>query len=81
MVPPYDEYLIGYKSRDVVLPPEHRHRAHNHNGIFRPVLAADGVICGNWSPFGRECREEFFGEGRREDVRRAWEEYRRFWGR
>ena len=30
LIPPYDEYLIGYKSRDIVLPAEHRHRAHNN---------------------------------------------------
>ena len=24
LIPPYDEYLIGYKSRDIVLPQEHR---------------------------------------------------------
>ena len=82
LVPPYDEYLIGYKSREVALPPEHRHRAHNNSGIFRPIIVVDGVVCGNWIPFGRECGAEFFGEeGREEDVRVAWEGYMRFWKR
>lgn len=60
LIPPYDEYLIGYKSRDIVLPHEHRHHAHNNSGIFQPVIAYDGIICGNWSPYKEECRVMFF---------------------
>lgn len=54
LIPPYDEYLIGYKSRDLVLAPHLSHHAHNNSGIFQPVIANDGHICGNWSPFARE---------------------------
>lgn len=50
LLPPFDEYLIGYKSRHVVLPPSHAHRAHNQSGIFYPVVALDGAIVGNWHP-------------------------------
>ena len=79
LVPPYDEYLIAYKSRDIVLPPEHRHRAHNNSGIFQPVIARDGVICGNWAPYGEVCRAEFFEDGPpAEEVEDAWEAYERF---
>ena len=53
LLPPYDEYLIGYKSRDVVLPDDHRPRAHNNSGIFYPIVARDGIICGNWKPFAK----------------------------
>lgn len=62
-IPPYDEYLIGYKSRDVVLAPEHSHYAHNNSGIFQPVIAHDGIICGNWKPFSNENAPTFFTEG------------------
>ena len=79
LIPPYDEYLIGYKSRDIVLPPEHRHRAHNNSGIFQPIIAHDGLICGNWAPFKKEVQGEFFREGHHaEDVLSAWEGYVRF---
>ena len=50
LIPPYDEYLIGYKSRDIVLHPDHSHHAHNNSGIFYPIVALDGYIVGNWSP-------------------------------
>ena len=46
----YDEFLIGYKSRDVVLDPDFSHRAHNRSGIFYPVILKDGRVCGNWRP-------------------------------
>lgn len=76
LIPPYDEYLIGYKSRDIVLPTEHSHKAHNNTGTFQPVIAIDGMICGNWSPFLKDCKADFFiGDG---DVREEWERYKRF---
>ena len=49
LLPPYDEYLIGYKSRHVALRPDHTHRAHNNSGIFWPVILLDGEVAGNWS--------------------------------
>lgn len=77
LISPYDEYLIGYKSRDIVLPQEHRHRAHNNSGIFQPIIAHDGLICGNWTPFKDDCQVEFFeGDFGVEDVREAWEAYK-----
>ncbi|MBQ7690965.1 MAG: AlkZ family DNA glycosylase [Muribaculaceae bacterium] len=79
LIPPYDEYLIGYKSRDIVLPPQHRHRAHNNSGIFQPVIARDGIVCGNWSPFGKECHASFFEHGHDAAlVQQAWQDYIRF---
>ena len=79
LIPPYDEYLIGYKSRDIVLPPEHRHHAHNNSGIFQPVIAYDGKICGNWSPFKDECQASFFTEGCCiDEIKEAWQAYCNF---
>ena len=78
LIPPYDEYLIGYKSRDIVLPPEHRHRAHNNRGIFQPIIAHDGMVCGNWSPFKEDCQAAFFrGDHDIEDVQKAWKVYQK----
>lgn len=89
LIPPYDEYLIGYKSRDIVLPQEHRHRAHNNSGIFQPIIARDGIICGNWSPFREDCQVDFFdkrsgkadyfdGGNMMEGLQDAWQLYQRF---
>ena len=79
LIPPYDEYLISYKSRDVVLPPEHKHHAHNNSGIFQPVIAYGGTICGNWSPFKDDCQTSFFSDDfHTEDIREAWQAYKSF---
>jgi hypothetical protein len=79
LVPPYDEYLIAYKSRDVVLEPEHSHRAHNKTGIFQPIIAHDGIVCGNWAPFKATCQPDFFtGDHNRAAVEDAWSTYQRF---
>lgn len=60
LLPPFDEYLIGYKSREIVLHPTHVHHAHTNNGIFFPIIARDGVICGNWSPWEKELETSLF---------------------
>lgn len=79
LIPPYDEYLISYKSRDVVLSPKYRHRAHNNSGIFKPVVAHDGIISGNWSPFKENSQIEFFlGNHELEDVKETWHTYKKY---
>ena len=77
-IPPYDEYLIGYKSRDIVLSPEFRHKAHNNSGIFQPVIARDGIICGNWAPFSDDCRTSFFIGEHDDSVQEEWTRYKLF---
>ena len=79
LIPSYDEYLISYKSRDVVLPSEHRHRAHNNSGIFQPIIAHDGTICGNWTPFKEDCQATFFEDTHhQQDILPQWEAYKKF---
>ncbi len=60
LLPPYDEYLISYKSRNIVLEPALSHKAHNNSGIFKPVIAVDGEIAGNWSPTSKDGKVEIF---------------------
>ena len=63
LLPAYDEYLIGYKSRHVALPPEYRHRAHDQRGIFWPVILLDGEVVGNWSASGKGVSTDLFYPG------------------
>ena len=60
LLPSYDEYLIGYKSRHVAVSPGHSHRAHNNRGIFWPVVLLDGEVVGNWSVSGGNVRTDIF---------------------
>lgn len=48
LLPPFDEYLLGYKDRTDVLPKEHYPKAFTNNGIFYPVILYNGQIVGNW---------------------------------
>lgn len=78
LIPPYDEYLISYKSRDIVLSPDYKHKAHNNSGIFQPVIAHDGVICGNWTPFKEDLQAEFFLGEHDADIQEEWTRYNKF---
>lgn len=57
---PFDEYLIGYKSRDLVLDPALSAYAHNNSGNFYPVVAIDGILRANWTPSGKTAGVSFF---------------------
>ena len=74
----YDEYLISYKSRDIVLSPDYKHKAHNNSGIFQPVIAHDGIICGNWTPFKEDLQAEFFLGEHDADIQEEWKIYEKF---
>ena len=78
LIPPYDEYLIGYKSRDVVLSPDFSHKAHNNSGIFQPIIAHDGVICGNWTPFKDDLQATFFMGEHEADLQEEWKRYKTY---
>lgn len=52
-LPPYDEYLIGYKSRYLCVESRHEYIAYNKFGIFKPVILYNGKVCGNWKMEGK----------------------------
>lgn len=49
LLPPYDEYLVSYKNRTLVLDQAHARKAYNSYGIFYPVVLQGGRIRGNWT--------------------------------
>jgi hypothetical protein len=49
LLPGFDEYLLGYADRDAVLPPEHSERVvPGANGIFLPMVVANGQVVATW---------------------------------
>lgn len=48
LLPRYDTYLLGYASRDLVLPTRHARKVHPGGGIIHAVLLVDGQACGVW---------------------------------
>ncbi|NRQ39307.1 winged helix DNA-binding domain-containing protein [Nonomuraea sp. NN258] len=55
LAPAFDEYVMGWKSRDPVLPAEHAAKVFPGGGILRPVVLDDGMITGTWSRKGAEA--------------------------
>lgn len=49
LLPAFDEYLLGYKERGVVLDPQHVQKViPGKNGMFNPVIVVDGQVAGTW---------------------------------
>jgi hypothetical protein len=48
LLPSYDTYLLGYRSRDMVLAAKHAKRIHPGGGLLRPALLVDGRATGTW---------------------------------
>jgi hypothetical protein len=67
LLPAFDEWLLGWRSRDLVLAADHAKRVAPGGGIIRPVAIADGRVFATWrldrrkrrielDPFGRVSR-------------------------
>jgi hypothetical protein len=48
LLPSYDTYLLGYRSRDIILPPEHAKRIYPGGGLLHPALLVNGRARGTW---------------------------------
>jgi hypothetical protein len=45
----FDEYILGYQQRDLVLPSQHAQQVvPGNNGVFFPTIASNGQIVGTW---------------------------------
>ncbi|MEV4811795.1 winged helix DNA-binding domain-containing protein [Micromonospora avicenniae] len=48
-LPGFDEYLLGYKDRSLMLDPAHRDAViPGNNGIFQPTIVQGGRVVGTW---------------------------------
>lgn len=48
LLPRFDTYLLGWRSRDPILPAAHARRIHPGGGILHPAVLADGRIIARW---------------------------------
>lgn len=56
LLPPFDEYMLGYRSRDAVVTAKHLDAiVPGRNGMFKPVVVVDGEIVGLWSHATRKA--------------------------
>jgi winged helix DNA-binding protein len=71
LLPAFDEWLLGWRSRDLVLPPEHARRVAPGGGIIRPVAIADGRVFATWRLDRKRKRIELDPFGRVTQAMRA----------
>lgn len=62
LLPAFDEYLLGWRSRDPILAPEHARTVHPGGGVLRPVIVVDGRVEGVWTREGPEVTPAPFTE-------------------
>jgi hypothetical protein len=48
LLPPFDEYLVGYRDRDTVLPRQHARRLNAGGGLLAPCIVLGGRVVGTW---------------------------------
>ncbi|HEX9132537.1 MAG TPA: winged helix DNA-binding domain-containing protein [Ktedonobacteraceae bacterium] len=48
LLPRFDIYLLGYRNRDLAVPPQYAKRINAGGGIVHPTLLADGRVLGTW---------------------------------
>ena len=49
LLPAYDNYLIGYRTRENSVPALHQSRVWPGGGLIRPTVIADGLAIGTWT--------------------------------
>lgn len=48
LLPGFDIYLLGYRKRELVVPPRYAKRINAGGGLLHPVLLVDGHAAGTW---------------------------------
>jgi len=52
-LPGFDEFLLGYKDRSLVLAPQHAQKVvPGGNGVFKRVIVSGGTVVGTWARSG-----------------------------
>jgi hypothetical protein len=63
LLPAFDEWLLGWASRELVLPAAHARKVTPGGGIIHPVAIADGRVFATWRLRGGRVELEPFGRG------------------
>jgi hypothetical protein len=85
-LPGFDEYLLGYKDRSLMLDAEHKHAIiPGGNGVFQPTLVRGGRVIGTWRRTTTRARTVVrvrplvsVSRGDRRAVEEAFEPYARY---
>lgn len=59
LLPSFDEYLLGYKDRNAVLPDQHSPKViPGKNGVFLPIIVANSQVIGTWKRSAKKSAAE-----------------------
>ncbi|MFJ5699495.1 winged helix DNA-binding domain-containing protein [Arthrobacter sp. NPDC093139] len=62
-LPGFDEFVLGYTDRSLVLPPEHAQKiVPGGNGVFKKAIVAGGEVVGTWARQGTGRSAKFVPE-------------------
>ena len=61
LLPAFDTYLLGYRSRDFAVPAEHARKVWPGGGIVRPTVVENGRGVATWRRSGTQIEIEPFG--------------------
>ncbi|MGX1160058.1 winged helix DNA-binding protein [Arthrobacter sp. SLBN-100] len=69
LLPGFDEFVLGYTDRSLVLKPEHANKiVPGGNGVFKKTVVAGGEVIGTWAREGTSASAavvpELFGDGK-----------------
>ena len=86
LLPGFDEYLLGYEDRSAVLDATHAGKVvPGANGVFKPIVVADGKVVGTWKRTVKAKHVvveaeafESWDDGVAEGIRAGAGEYARF---
>ncbi|MFC0865360.1 winged helix DNA-binding domain-containing protein [Sphaerimonospora cavernae] len=89
VLPGFDEYLLGYKDRTLMLADEHKPAIiPGNNGIFQATVVCDGRVVGTWKRSLTKTKVQItvqplvpLGKAERAKIEQTFEEYARFVGR
>ncbi|MDR2232290.1 MAG: winged helix DNA-binding domain-containing protein [Tannerella sp.] len=79
LLPAFDEYIIAYRDRTPVISTGQHSKAISSNGIFRPVIIADGEVIGLWRKAASKANPltfEFFQQSDSDDEKSIGEAVR-----
>lgn len=83
LLPGFDEFLLGYMDRSLVLAPEHAGRiVPGNNGVFKKTIVAGGAVIGTWALQGTgksaAVVPEYFDVRKQPGYSKAERRYREF---
>lgn len=89
VLPGFDEYMLGYKDRSLILAAEHASAIiPGNNGVFQSTVVRDGRVVGTWKRTLTKTKAQIvvqplarLGRADRARVAQAFEGYARFVGR